>query len=197
MKTKSIAAILFGVAAALLIAGCAGHSTKASESSYKTPEVTLSHVEVSSYFGMWFYDAKVQPVRGKPGNNGSPLIYAFIFNIKNPNDFPVLMDNLKFTVALEGFELNTVGSQEEIWIPGGKTTQLRVPCVLGMQEAFMSVGVVGGMQLKAMNKAPWEMLEKWWTAAPDFSFPMEVRDGSAVFKADGITKVAAFKAKYP
>jgi hypothetical protein len=26
---------------------------------------------------------------------------------------------------------------------------------------------------------------------------VEVRDGSAVFKADGITKVAPFKAKYP
>jgi hypothetical protein len=48
-----------------------------------------------------------------------------------------------------------------------------------------------------MGKKPWEMLEKWWTTAPDFSFPVEVREGSAVFKADGITKVVAFKAKYP
>jgi hypothetical protein len=106
-------------------------------------------------------------------------------------------DNMKFTVALEGFELNTVGSQDEIWVPAGKTTQLRVPCVLGMFEAFMSLGVVGGMDLQKMGKKPWDMLEKWWTTAPDFSFPVEVRNGSAVFKADGITKVAAFKAKYP
>ena len=197
MKTKSIVAILFGVAAALLIAGCAGHSTKASEASYKTPEVTLSHAEVPSYFGMWFYDNKVQPTRGKPGNNGAPLIYAFILNIKNTNDFPVLMDNLRFTVALEGFDLSTVNSQEQTWIPAGKTTQLRVPCVLGMAEASGALMLAGGFKLKEQNLKAWDLIEKWWTAAPDFSFPVEVREGSAVFKADGITKVAAFKAKYP
>ena len=200
MRKQSLFMIVisFAVVAAFLT-GCAG-TQKASESSFMTPEVTLSHAEVPSYFGYWFYDNKVQPTQpanAKPGNNGAPLIYAFILNIKNPNDFPVLMDNLKFTVSLEGFDLNTVGSQDQIWIPGGKTSQVRVPCVLGMFEAFMSLGVVGGTDLQKMGKKPWEMLEKWWTKAPDFSFPIEVREGSAVFKADGLTKVAAFKAKYP
>jgi hypothetical protein len=192
MKKQSVLMTLFGLAAAaFLLAGCAG-AQKASDATFKAPEVALSHAEVPSYFGYWFYNNKVQPSlpeNAKPGNNGAPLIYAFIFNLKNPNDFPVLMDNLKFTVALEGFELNTVGSQDEIWLPAGKTTQLRVPCVLGMFEAFMS--------LQKMGKKPWDMLEKWWTTAPDFTFPLEVRNGSAVFKADGIVKVAAFKAKYP
>jgi hypothetical protein len=198
MKKQSILTICAGLAAAaLVLSGCAGMSNKATESNFKPPEVALSHAEVPSYFGYWFYNAKVEPTNGKPGNNGAPLIYAFIFDIKNPNDFPVLMDNLKFTAALDGFELNTVGSQDEIWVPAGKTTQVRVPCVLGVWEAFMSLGVVGGMDLQKMGKKPWEMLEKWWTAAPDFSFPLEVRSGSAVFKADGITKVTAFKAKYP
>jgi hypothetical protein len=147
---------------------------------------------------MWFYDAKVQPTRGKPGNNGAPLIYAFIFNIKNPNEFPVLMDNLKYTVSLDGFDLNTPSSQESIWIPGGKTTQLRTYCVLGMFEASGAlVFAEGGFKIKKMNMPPMDLIEKWWTAAPDFSFPVEVKDGSAVFKADGLTKVTAFKAKYP
>jgi hypothetical protein len=200
MRKQSLFMIVMSFAVvAVFLTGCAG-TQKASESSFKTPEVTLSQAEVSSYFGYWFYDNKVQPTNpagAKPGNNGAPLIYSFVFNVKNPNDFPVLMDNLKFTVALEGFDLNTVGTQDQIWIPGGKTSQVRVPCVLGMFEAFMSIGVVGGTDLQKMGKKPWEMLEKWWTKAPDFSFPMEVREGSAVFKADGITKVAAFKAKYP
>lgn len=200
MKTKSMLTAFLGLATAVfLLAGCAGMQ-KASEATFKTPEVTLSQAEVQSYFGYWFYNNKVQPtypVNGKPGNNGAPLIYAFVFNIKNPNDFPVLMDNLKFTVALDGFNLNTVGSADQIWIPGGKTSQVRVPCVFGMFEAFLSLGVVGGMDLQKMGKKPWDMLEKWWTTAPDFSFPVEVREGAAVFKADGITKVAAFKAKYP
>jgi hypothetical protein len=197
MKKHTVFTVLIGVAvAAMVLAGCAGMS-KPTAANFKTPEVKLSHAEVPSYFGMWFYDNKVQPTRGKPGNNGAPLIYAFIFDIRNPNDFPVMMDNLKFTVALEGFDLNTVSSQETTWIPAGKTTQLRVPCVLGPQEAFMSLGVVGGMTLKEKNLKPWDLIEKWWAAAPDFSFPVEVREGSAVFKAEGVTKVAAFKAKYP
>jgi hypothetical protein len=200
MRKQSLFMVFISfAAAAALLTGCAGMQ-KASESNFKTPEVTMSHAEVPSYFGYWFYDNKVQPTQpanAKPGNNGAPLIYAFVFNIKNPNDFPVLLDNMKFTVALDGFDLNTVGTQDQIWIPDGKTSQVRVPCVFGMFEAFLSLGVVGGMELQKMGKKPWEMLEKWWTKAPDFSFPVEVRDGSAVFKADGITKVAPFKAKYP
>lgn len=200
MRKQSLFMIFISfVAVIALLTGCAG-TQKASESSFKTPAVTLNRAEVPSYFGYWFYDNKVQPTfpaGAKPDRNGAPLIYAFIFDIKNPNDFPVLMDNLKFTVALEGFDLNTVGSQDDTWIPAGKTTQLRVPCVLGPWEAFMSLGVVGGTELQKMGKKPWDMIQKWWTTAPDFSFPVEVREGSAVFKADGITKVAAFKAKYP
>jgi hypothetical protein len=200
MRKQSLFMILISVAAAAaLLTGCAG-TQKASDSNFKTPEVTLSQAEVSSYFGYWFYDNKVQPTQpanAKPGNNGAPLIYAFILNIKNPNEFPVLMDNLRFTVALEGFDLNTVNSQEQTWIPAEKTTQLRVPCVLGMAEASGALMLAGGFQLKQKNLKAWDLIEKWWTKAPDFSFPVEVKDGSAVFKADGITKVAAFKAKYP
>jgi len=112
MRKQSLFMIVisFAVVAAFLT-GCAG-TQKASDSNFKTPEVTLSQAEVSSYFGYWFYNNKVQPTNpadAKPGNNGAPLIYSFVFDVKNPNDFPVLMDNLKFTVALEGFDLNTVG----------------------------------------------------------------------------------------
>jgi hypothetical protein len=200
MKKQSVLMTVFGLAlAAFLLAGCAGMQT-ASEATFKTPEVTLSHAEVPSYFGYWFYDAKVQPslpANAKPGNNGAPLIYAFILNIKNPNEFPVLMDNLKFTVSLEGFDLNTVSSQEQTWIPAGKTTQLRVPCVLGMAEASGAISVAGFAKLKERNLKAWDLIETWWTKAPDFSFPVEVKEGSAVFKADGIIKVAAFKAQYP
>ncbi len=196
-STRRLALVL--AVAALVASGCAGVQ-KATESTFQAPTVALNRAEVANYFGFWFYNNKVQPSLpegGKPGNNGAPLIYHFVFDIANPNAFPVRLDNLKFTVALDGFELNTVGSQDEIWIPGGKTSQLRVPCVLGPFEAFMSLGVVGGLRLQQMGKKPWDLIQTWWTKAPDFSFPLEVREGAAVFKADGITKVVAFKAKYP
>ena len=61
----------------------------------------------------------------------------------------------------------------------------------------MSLGVTGGFKLKEKGVATHDQLEKWWTGIPDFAFPVYVKEGSAVFKADGITGVAAFGAKYP
>jgi hypothetical protein len=198
MRCKSFALTALALGAlTLMLLGCTGMQVAPSQTNFKTPIVKLNRAEVPSYFGMWFYNAKVEPVKGKPGNNGAPLIYAFIFDIQNPNEYPVLLENLQFTVSLEGYDLNTVGSIEEIWIPAGKTTQLRVPCVLGMWEAFMSLGVTGGVRLKAANLDPWTVIEKWWTNAPDFSFLLEAKDGAARFKADSITKVVPFQAKFP
>ena len=194
-KIITIGLCVFLVGAGLI--GCAGMMTKPTEQNFKSPVVTLDHVELPSYFGYWFYNAKVAPTNGKAGNNGSPLMLAFIFNVENPNTFPVQMNDLKFTVALEDFELNTVNSMETMWIPPGKTNQLRVNCVLGVWEAFMSLGVTGGFKMKEMNVKPFDLIEKWWTKAPEFSFPVDVRDGAAIFKADGIIKVSSFKATFP
>jgi hypothetical protein len=41
------------------------------------------------------------------------------------------------------------------------------------------------------------LIEKWWTGISQFAFPVYVKDGAAVFKADNIVKVSAFKAAYP
>ena len=164
---------------------------------FTTPTVTLNRVEVANYWGYWFYGPKVEVTRGKAGSNGAPLSLHFIFNIKNPNPYPVAMESLNFTVAFEDFDINTVGSPEVMWIPAGKTNQLRVPAILGLWEAFMSVGVTGGLRLQEKGIAVHDQLEKWWTSIPDFSFPVQVKEGAAVFKADKTTGVAAFSATYP
>jgi hypothetical protein len=197
MKKKSIVMTFVGVAmAVLLLAGCAGMQ-KASESNFKSPIVKLGHIEIPYYTGYWYYAAAVQPTQGKAGDNGAPLQMAFIFEIQNPNDYPVMLQSLKFSVMFEDFEVNTLNSQETMWIPAGKTNQLRVPGMFDTRQTLLTLMLPGAMQLKAKGKKPWDFLEKWWTGAPDFSFPVEVKEGAAVFKADGITKVAAFKAKYP
>jgi hypothetical protein len=181
----------------LLMLGCAGRTPAPTAQNFIAPEVSLSQVEVANYFGWWFYDAKAQPVRGKAGNNGAPLDYAFVFDIKNPNPFPVLMDDFKFTVALEDFELNTVSSIESQWIPGGKTNQLRVHAMFDIAPARMSLLVTGGFKMKEKGLNDWQLLEKWWSEAPAFSYPVHVRDGAAVFRADGLVKVTPFEATYP
>ncbi len=191
-----LASICFLLVAPGLLFG-AGKEVKATQKNFKPPVVTLNRVEVANYWGYWFYGSKVEVTRGKAGNNGSPLGLNFIFDIKNTNPYPVALESLNFTVAFEDFDLNTVGSQEVMWIPAGKTNQLRVPAMLGLFEAFMSVGVTGGFRLQEKGIAVHDQLEKWWTNIPDFSFPVQVKEGSAVFKADNVTGVSSFSATYP
>ena len=161
------------------------------------PVVTLNRVEVAHYWGYWFYGAKVEATRGKAGNNGAPLDLNFIFDIKNPNPFPVAMENLTFSVAFEDFDLNTVVSQEVMWIPAGKTNQLRVSAMFDVWQSFMSLGVTGGLKLQEKGIAVHDQLEKWWTGVPDFAFPVQVKEGSAVFTADNVTGVSSFSGTYP
>jgi hypothetical protein len=196
MKPSSLSGLII-VVAALMLFGCAGMQTKASEGNFATPKVTLSHVEVPQYFGYWFYSNKVEATKGKAGNNGSPLILAFILEIQNPNAFPVMLSDLKFTTNLDGFDLNTVGTGESMWIPAGKTNQLRVDAVYDVGPARGNLLLAGGMVLKEKGIDAWDELEKLWVQAPDFSYPIKVKEGSAVFKADGVVKVAAFEATFP
>jgi hypothetical protein len=181
---------------AFLMTGCAAMQ-KPSDSNFKSPTVTLSHVELEHYFGWWFYGAKVKPTKGKAGNNGAPLDYAFIFEITNPNNYPVMLDGFSFSVAFEEFDLNRVIAPETMWIPAGKTNQIRVHAVFGVRAVQMSLLVTGGFKLKEKGVSFWDALEKWWTGAPNFSFPLNVNEGSAVFTADGVTRVVPFNATFP
>ena len=61
----------------------------------------------------------------------------------------------------------------------------------------MSAGVTGGFRLQEKGIAVHDQLEKWWTNIPDFSFPVQVKEGAAVFKADNVTSVSSFSATYP
>jgi hypothetical protein len=197
MKKKSIVLTCLSVVIiAFLLSGCAGWPPP-SESNFKAPTVTLSHVELEHYFGWWFYSAKVEPTKGKAGNNGAPLDYAFIFEITNPNKYPVKLDGFSFSVALEEFGLNRAIAPETMWIPPGKTNQLRVHAMFDVRPVQMSLLVTGGFKLKEKGISFWDQLEKWWTEAPNFSYPVSVNEGSAVFTADGVTKVVPFEATFP
>ena len=177
--------------------GCAGLMAKPTESNFKTPVVTLSHVEVQTYWGWWFYSNKIKPTKGKPGNYGAPLDLAFIFEIENPNNFPVMMEKFQFTVGFEEFDINTVLYTEKMWIPAGKTNEIRLHSISDARQAQLSLLVTGGFKMKKRGKSFWHFLEKWWTGVPEFSFPVNVNEGSAVFKADGIVKGVSFSTTYP
>lgn len=201
MRKKSVvAACCIFVLIAAFMTGCAG--VKPTESNFQEPTVTLEYVEVAHYWGWWYFSSKVKPTMGKAGNYGAPLDLAFVFNVENPNEFPVLLEELKFTVAFEEFDLNTVSSTATQWIPAGKTNQIRVHAMFDGRQSLLSLLVAGGFKLKAKTGAAGpgpalKQLGAWWEAAPDFGFPIHVKEGAAIYKADGLTKVGAFKAVFP
>ena len=65
------------------------------------------------------------------------------------------------------------------------------------RQTLLTLLLPGAMKLKEKELSPWAVLEKWWTGAPDFSFPVSATGGAAVFKAGGVTKVVPFEATFP
>ncbi len=196
-KTSKILSILSFIVIAALLFGCAGMIVKPTGKNFKAPVVTLDSMEVAHAFGYWYFSNKVKPTKGKPDNVGAPLDLAFIFNVENPNAYPVKMENLKFTIAFDGFDLNTVASTDIMWIPAGKTNQVRVHAHFDVRQSLLSLLVTGGFKLKEKGTNAWAQLEEWWTGIPEYSVPINVNAGSAVFKADGLTKVVSFNASFP
>ena len=189
--TLVICVLVLGMTACATTPGGSG-------ASMKPPTVALESVELAHYWGYWFLSSKTEPTKGKlPGNVGAPLDLAFIFNVTNPNPYPVRLEELKFTIAFEEFELNTVNAYETMWIPPNKTNQYRVHAMFDVATSYLSLGVTGGFQLKEKNISPWDQLEKWWAGAPNFSFPIVVSNGTASFKADGKSLIAPFQGTFP
>ena len=197
MNRKRALMIAFFFGAGLIFISCAGMQVKPTEANFKVPVISLESVQVTQYNGYWYYDAKVTPVKGKAGANSAMLPLAFLFNIANPNDYPVKLDGFGFTVAFEGFEVNMVNAFETQWIPPGKTNQLTVMSIVDVQQVLLSLLIPNAEKVKAKNTNAWALLEKWWTQVPNMAFPIGVQKGAATFTADGVQKVIPFTAKFP
>jgi LEA14-like dessication related protein len=196
-KKTIVFAWLSVVVIAAMMTGCAGMMAKPTENNFQAPVISLSHVEVPYYVGYYYLSNKVKPTKGNPGNYGAPMSMAFIFEIENPNSYPVMLDGFQFSVLFEDFEVNTVNSSETMWIPSGKTNQVRVPAMFDTRQTLLTLLLPNAVLLSQKKMSPWDVLEKWWTGAPDFSFPVSAKEGSAVFQAGDITKVIPFEATFP
>jgi hypothetical protein len=195
-KKINVLTVMSVMMMAALLVGCAAMQ-KPSESNLKDPVITLSHVEVPYYTGYYYFSNKVKPTKGKAGNYGAPMMLAFIWEINNPNAYPVKMEGFTFSINFDDFEVNTVSSPEVMWIPAGQTNELRVPAMFDTRQTLLTLLLPGAMQLKEKNLSPWVALEKWWTGAPDASFPVTATGGAAVFQAGGVTRVVPFEATFP
>ncbi len=195
-KRINVLTVVSVILMAFLLFGCAAMQ-KPSESNFKDPVITLSHVEVPYYTGYYYFSNKVEPTKGSAGNWGAPMMMAFIWEINNPNAYPVMLDGFKFSINFEDFEVNTVNAAEPMWIPAGKTNGLSVPAIFDTRQTLLTLLLPGAMKLKEKKMSPWDALEKWWTGAPDFSFPVTATGGAAVFQAGGVTKVVPFESTFP
>ncbi len=154
----------------------------------EAPVVTLERIDVASIQPFYVKPTVGKDKEGKPkvGTYGysSTLNLAYIFNIKNPNKEPVMLDEFQFTCAFDKFEVNTALVYEDSWIPAGKTNQLRVVVT---NEAFptvvsLSVGAENVSRIKEMKTKAGALVKKWFEKVSDFSFPISVTNGTALFK---------------
>jgi hypothetical protein len=170
---------------------------------FEAPVITLDRVEVASiqpFFVKPRVEYKNEKEPGKELPAGAILNMAYIFDIKNPNKVPVMLDELTFTAAFEGFEVNTAFSYENSWIPAGKTNQLKVittnetlPTITSMMVAAENV-----QKLQEKKLTAGAVVKKWWENVGDFSFPIEVTAGTALFKDEkGKELRVTFTGKWP
>jgi hypothetical protein len=188
--------LLFGLS--IMLMSCVGVQTKPSASNFKDPVIRLDSFMVPQYDGYWYYGAKTEPTKGDAGNHGAPLPMSFLFQIENPNPYPILLDGFKFTVAFDNdFNLVTVNNQDSYWIPAGKTDQVRATTLITTRSALLSLLVTGGYKLKEKGWSAWDAMERWWKGVPEYSVPVLVDEGSFTFVADGVTKVLPYKTMIP
>ncbi len=170
---------------------------------FEAPVITLDRIEVANiqpFFVKPRVEYKNEKEPGKEMPAGAILNMAYIFDIKNPNKFPVMLDELTFSTAFEGFEINTAFSYEDSWIPGGKTNQLKVVTTNETLPTITSlmVGAENVQKIQELKTSAGALAKKWWENVGDFSFPIEVTAGTALFKDEkGKELRVTFTGKWP
>jgi hypothetical protein len=170
----------------------------------EAPVITLERVDVASIQPFYVkprigFKSEKEPGKEETYGYSSTLSLAYVFNIKNPNKESVMLSELGFTTDFEGFDVNTVMNYDNSWIPPGKTNQLRVVVT---NEAFptivsLTLGAETSQRIQEMKSSPGALVSKWWKEIGDFSFPIGVTNGTAVFKDEKGKEIrATFKAKW-
>jgi hypothetical protein len=172
-----------------MLAGCATAPTGGGPIT-QVPKVTLDRVEVASYFPYAAPPARV------------PLGLAFVFDIENPGDTTVLLEDFKFTVAFEAapgeyFPLATPISYERLYTPPHTTNQVRVVTVLDSMIVPGTLAVTSGYRLGALNLKASDVVKTWWETIGDFAYQIKVAEGTATFSSGDDSKLVTFEGMFP
>lgn len=188
MRTGGIRLGAIGCLVGLLAVGCA--SMPGIGTAVQSPQVKLERVEVSSYFPYAPPPARV------------PLVLGFIYNLTNPNEIPVTLEEFKFTTSFEAkpgeyFPLSTPIVYETMQIPGKATNQLRVTVVLDSLIVPGNLAVTSGTRVVSLGLKPGDVVKNWWENIGDFSFGIQVTEGVATFSIPGGSTVVPFEDRFP
>jgi hypothetical protein len=170
---------------------------------FEAPVITLERVEVANiqeFFAKPRVGYKSEAEPGKDIAAGAIMNTAYVFGIKNPAKEPVMLEEMTFSVAFDGIEVNTPMVYEQSWIPAGKTNQVRV---IATNETLPTIGSLSvasekAMKVKAMQTTAAALVKKWWDTIGDFAFPISVINGVATFKNEkGEQKKVSFSGEWP
>jgi len=189
-------ALIFGMG--VLFASCAGVPTKPTAANFKNPVITLDYVGPSYYEGFWYYGkAKVAMGKAPAGGGSSPVTLEFVFEITNPNSYPVLLNDAQFFLYFDDYELRIVKDMNEMWIPAGKTNSKVLQVTLTPFSTYVKFLLASKELALSRGDKPWDKITQWWTGLPDMSFKIDVKEASFSFNANGVSKVVGFNATYP
>jgi len=188
MRTREKGVLVILCLVTLALVGCA--TMPGAGGTPQPPQVKLERVEVASYFPYAAAPARV------------PLVLGFVYDVSNPNDFTVALEELKFTVAFETkpgeyFTLGTPWVYETMFIPGKSSNQLRVTAVLDSLIVPGNLIVTSGHRVMTLGLKPPEVVKEWWEKIGDFSFGIKVTEGVAMFAGPAGSMVVPFEDSFP
>ncbi len=201
---KILVATLLVLLAIGVVACAAPPATPVVES--KPPTVALNRVEVASYFPYPAAPPTPTPAPS-PSTLNIPLVLAYVFDVANPNAYPVTLTSLKFATDFEAapneyFTLNTPIVDDPMSVPGVSSNRLRVTVVYNTAAAFLTLAVTSGARVKSLGLNPAEVVTKWWTApsnpaAAGIGYGVRVSQGTAEFKTEKGNAIVTFDGKFP
>lgn len=182
--------LLVLVSVGMVLSSTASAKEPKGAAAVQAPNITLERVEIAHYWSPFFLDAKEK--------RGSVMDLAFVFNIENPNKSNIKLEDLKFTVNFEpGFDIITVTTNENFYIPGKTTNQLRVYATFDAFTTRLSLLVTGGNKLQELKISAEDQLKNWWDGIQDFKFKIKVTEGTATFYTGKETILSSFEAQFP
>ncbi len=196
-KLAILTVLFFGMG--IILTSCVGMQVKPTSDNFKTPQVALDSVQLSYYEGFWYYGGKTETAMGKApkGGGSSPVTLDFVFEITNPNEYPVSLDSSQFFLFFDNYELRVVNDDNQMWIPAGKTNYKVLHVTLTPFSTYVKFLLASKELALKRGDKPWDKITQWWTGLPDMSFPIDLKDGNFTFSADGVVKVVPVNITYP